>query len=33
VMLLVRSRAGEGGRLTVRGAMGRTEQEAAEVTT
>lgn len=33
VMLLVRSRAGEGGMFTVRGAMGRTAQEVAEVTT
>ena len=33
VMLLVRGRAGEGGRFTVRGAMGRTKREAAEVTT
>ncbi len=32
VMLLVRGRAGEGGRFTVRGAMGRTAQESAEVT-
>jgi preprotein translocase subunit SecD len=32
VMLLVRSRAGEGGALSVRGAMGRTAQEVAEVT-
>ena len=33
VMLLVRTRAGEGGRFSVRGAMGRTAHEAAEVTT
>ena len=31
VLLLVRSRAGEGGALTVRGAMGRAAHEAAEV--
>jgi protein-export membrane protein SecD len=31
VMLLVRSRLGEGGALTVRGAMGRTADESAEV--
>lgn len=30
VLLLVRSRAGEGGALTVRGAMGRSAHEAAE---
>ncbi len=32
VMLLVRSRIGEGGWFSVRGAMGRSAQEAAEVT-
>ena len=32
VMLLVRGRLGEGGRFSVRGAMGRTAQESGEVT-
>ena len=32
VMLLVRTRAGEGGALTVRGAMGRSAHEASEAT-